>query len=110
MNTVYQAAAVVAILPAAHLIDYALARFDLWLESRRPSLAEQLQLVEAPVAVPAGAPTDPESLDWSRPFDIDVCPVCMGEGAVMHQYDPYAPEFDSVECVPCAGTGQRGAE
>jgi hypothetical protein len=70
--------------------------------------AAGLTLVEARVVVEP--PPDPESLDATRPVDLDVCPVCAGDGAVQVQTgDPYVGAWDGVECWACAGTGQRGA-
>jgi hypothetical protein len=53
---------------------------------------------------------DPESLDATRPVDIDVCPVCDGRGGYEVQTgDPYSGAWDGVECWSCGGTGMRGA-
>lgn len=52
---------------------------------------------------------DPESLDATRPDDVDVCHACAGEGAVMViTGDPYDGGWDSVECCFCHGTGTLG--
>jgi hypothetical protein len=68
-----------------------------------------LALVE-PVSIPADTtPVDPESLDATRPADLDVCPVCHGDRAVLVAVDPVTGEADAEECSACAGTGQRGA-
>lgn len=63
-----------------------------------------LAIVEA-VAVPV----DPESLDATRPDDLDVCPACRGDRAVLVAVDPVTGEADAEECWACAGTGIRGA-
>lgn len=56
--------------------------------------------------VPAGAAPDPVSLDATRPFDLDSCPVCIGDGAI----DMYIHgEWTAEPCWSCHGTGQRGA-
>lgn len=55
-------------------------------------------------------PLDPESLDATRPTDLDCCPICAGDGAVQVQSgDPYPGAWDGEECWACAGTGTRGA-
>lgn len=70
--------------------------------------AAGLALVEARAAVVV--PPDPESLDATRPDDLDVCPNCGGDGAVPVQTnDPYPGAWDGDECWACAGTGIRGA-
>lgn len=67
-------------------------------------------LAIAPAVEPAPIPIDPESLDATRPADLDVCPVCAGDGAVQVQTgDPYEGAWDGVECWACDGTGIRGA-
>lgn len=67
--------------------------------------ASGLTLVEARAAVEP--PSDPESLDATRPVDLDVCPICAGERAV--QVPAADGEYDAEECWACAGTGLRGA-
>lgn len=70
--------------------------------------AAGLTLVESRTAVEP--PPDPESLDATRPDDLDLCAVCRGDGAVQVQTgDPYPGAWDGVECWACAGTGERGA-
>lgn len=55
-------------------------------------------------------PVDPESLDATRPEDLDVCPECRGEGAIqVRTDDPYPGAWDGEECWACSGTGERGA-
>lgn len=53
-------------------------------------------------------PIDPESLDATRPVDLDVCPFCQGDRAI-HLIDQVTGEADAEECSACAGTGIRGA-
>lgn len=58
----------------------------------------------------AAAPVDPDSLDATRPTDLDTCGVCMGDGAIQVPTGfLYAQEFDAAECWACGGTGVRGA-
>ena len=53
---------------------------------------------------------DPESLDATRPVDLDLCPVCEGLGGyTVASHDPFDDAGDGVECWACGGTGQRGA-
>lgn len=55
-------------------------------------------------------PADPESLDATRPVDVDTCGVCMGDGALrVPTGHLYAREFDMEPCWNCHGNGQRGA-
>jgi hypothetical protein len=58
--------------------------------------------LEAPVVVPL----DPESLDATRPADIDACPACI-DGAVLVPLGD--GEYDAEACRACGGTGVRGA-
>jgi hypothetical protein len=53
---------------------------------------------------------DPESLEATRPVDLDVCLVCMGDGWLSHPTGfLYAQEFNDEACWNCHGTGRRGA-
>lgn len=62
------------------------------------------------VGAPVLFPVDPESLEATRPADLDCCPVCEGDGAIAVQTgDPYPGAWDGVECWSCGGTGVRGA-
>ena len=68
-------------------------------------------LATAPVAAdrePVVVPIDPESLDATRPVDLDVCPVCEGDGGVQ-LVDGVTGEADAEACWSCGGTGVRGA-
>jgi hypothetical protein len=67
--------------------------------------AAGLDLVEARAG--AVVPPDPESLDATRPADLDVCPVCEGDQAIPVRSSD--GEADAEECWACAGTGIRGA-
>ena len=51
---------------------------------------------------PESPPPDPQSLDATRPEDIDDCSMCMGEGLVddMREGEPV-----DVLCWVCGGTG-----
>jgi len=59
--------------------------------------------------VPVDVPPDPQSLDATRPDDLDVCGICHGDRAVLVVVDPVTGEADAEECWGCAGTGIRGA-
>jgi hypothetical protein len=63
-------------------------------------------VVTAPVEPAVVIPVDPESLDATRPVDMDVCSVCGGLGG----YPVPLPlgEWDGEECWACGGTGVRG--
>jgi hypothetical protein len=66
-----------------------------------------LLAAEVVTATPDVVPVDPESLDATRPADIDVCIQCMGAGFVSLLIED---EWESEECWACDGTGQqRGA-
>lgn len=53
---------------------------------------------------------DPQSLDATRPVDLDVCPVCEGDGGISWvSNDPYPGATDGDVCWLCGGTGVRGA-
>lgn len=54
-------------------------------------------------------PADPESLDATRPDDLDVCDVCQGSGEIQIGWAGDPHEYDGEPCWGCAGTGQRGA-
>lgn len=58
------------------------------------------------VAAPVVVPIDPEDLDATRPADLDVCSVCMGDGAIDLQVDG---EWTAEPCWSCHGSRQRGA-
>lgn len=67
-------------------------------------------LTIAPAVELVDAPPDPVSLDATRPVDLDICGVCMGDGAIQVPTGYlYAREFDAEACWSCGGTGQRGA-
>lgn len=51
-------------------------------------------------------PIDPESLDATRPDDVDACTVCIGAGYVTTFVDG---EGQDDECWACQGTTIRGA-
>ena len=73
---------------------------------------EDLILLVAPAALSPVDPDslDPESLDATRPVDVDCCGVCMGEGGIQVPTGfLYAQEFNGEECWGCGGTGERGA-
>lgn len=77
-----------------------------------PVLHDQPGLVAPRVAAGEDKlPTiDPESLDASRPDDIDACSVCDGLGGLSWvTNDPYPGATDGDACWACGGTGQRGA-
>jgi phage/plasmid primase-like uncharacterized protein len=51
-------------------------------------------------------PVDPESLDATRPVDLDDCPACGGEGClIVDDGDPAG----RGACWSCGGDGLRGA-
>jgi hypothetical protein len=56
-------------------------------------------------ADPDVIPIDPESLDATRPADLDCCSRCMGDGVV---YAFYEGEPCDITCPACEGSGQRG--
>lgn len=59
-----------------------------------------------PETPPVVVSPDPESLDATRPDDLDCCPVCYGDGAIRIQVgDLLDDEWDSTECYVCHGTG-----
>lgn len=56
-----------------------------------------------PPAEVADLPPDPESLDATRPADLDTCERCRGLG------DVTTLRGDWILCGVCLGTGERGA-
>jgi hypothetical protein len=113
MSGLAQMLTLFAAVALAILADWVITRVQLALETRRNhdairQVAERGPLLAVDEPEPAEV-LDPESLEDSRPDDIDVCNVCSGEGAVMYQHDPYLDEWDSVECWVCNGTGELGA-
>lgn len=52
---------------------------------------------------------DPESLDATRPVDVDVCPHCIDGTVQVQTGDPYPGAWDGEPCWACGGTGVRGA-
>lgn len=53
---------------------------------------------------PIPFPIDPESLDATRPVDLDVCTGCAGDGLVVVLLESDLVDRD---CPRCGGTGER---